>query len=111
MKLKLLLFIAVSAFSISGYGQVKSAPGNEDRHAATPGSEKHATTENVFYKDNIIKHFKDYTGDDLFLNYPDFPRFIDTGNLDQDVKQYQERAYAWIKMHPDFAKKYKLNIE
>lgn len=106
MLLFALLFSAVNVFSQSAGN---STSGSQVA-VETPTDRNNVSKQSLFYGDNIIAHFKEFTGDDLFTNYPDFPRYKDTGNLHDDVLGYKKRVYDWIKINFDFAKKYRISL-
>lgn len=110
-------FIAVAIAFLYGtlnivYAQTNSNPVNGETGLEVNAINRdNATTNNIFYKNNIVAHFKEFTGNDLFELYPDFPKYDDSGNQTKDVFSYHDKVYNWIKVHPEFAIKYHINLD
>jgi len=63
----------------------------------------------IYYGDkNIVGYMREqFEIENIFISYPDFPHFIDTGDKDTDCRNYQSRVLLWIRGNEKFIEKYK----
>ncbi len=39
---------------------------------------------------------------DLYQQFPSFPKYIESGNRENDEKDFEVRAWSWMKTHPEY---------
>lgn len=104
--------MAVVSLYVTGYSQTaaQGSTGSSELPRQEVGAHNNYTTSSLYYGNNIIAHFKEYTNEDLFTTYPDFPKYQDNGNLMADVPAYKKVVFEWIRNHEEFRKKFNINI-
>ena len=64
-----------------------------------PNQEKNITENNTSQPKTRISF--ENKQDNQIESYPDRPKFIDTGNYDLDIENYENAKTEWIKKHPE----------